>query len=336
MSARPAAQPRTFVVTGGAGAIGSRLIRRLLVQSAERVLVIDDLSSGYRWLLSEDPRVQLVEQDVAMLADGRPRIEAPTVFHLAAFFANQNSVDHPFDDLHTNGKGTLAALLWARKNQARMFIYASAGCSIAGHGIDGPIREDMPVSLQLDTPYQITKALGEFYCNYFHASLPTVRCRFFNSYGPGELPGAYRNVIPNFIWRALHDEPLIITGTGEETRDFVFVDDLVDGLVRAAGSGAASGLAINLGTGVQTRVLDLARMIIATCESRSEIRFVPRRTWDKSTHRQADIRLAETTIGFRPGVEVCEGIRRTVTWFRENFEQIENETTARQVLGIGA
>ena len=96
------------------------------------------------------------------------------------------------------------------------------------------------------------------------------------------------------------------------------------------------GLAINLGTGVQTRVLDLARMIIATCESRSEIRFVPRRTWDKSTHRQADIRLAETTIGFRPGVEVCEGIRRTVTWFRENFEQIENETTARQVLGIGA
>jgi nucleoside-diphosphate-sugar epimerase len=329
-------QPGTLVVTGGTGAIGSRLVRRLLDEGAERVLVVDDLSSGYRWLLPDDARVQFVEQDVARLADGCPRIESPIVFHLAAFFANQNSIDHPLDDLHTNGEGTLAALLWARKNQVRAFVYASAGCSIAGHGIDAPIREDMPVSLHLDTPYQITKALGEFYCNYFQASFPTVRCRFFNSYGPGEVPGAYRNVIPNFIWRALHDEPLIITGTGEEARDFIFVDDLVDGLVRAAGSPGASGLAINLGTGIQTRVLDLAQMIIEICESRSEIRFAPRRVWDKSTHRQADISLAQKTIGFRSTVEISEGIRRTVAWFRENFEQIENDTTARQVLGVGA
>lgn len=329
-------QPGTLVVTGGTGAIGSRLVRRLLDEGAERVLVVDDLSSGYRWLLPDDARVQFVEQDVARLADGCPRIESPIVFHLAAFFANQNSIDHPLDDLHTNGEGTLAALLWARKNQARAFVYASAGCSIAGHGIDAPIREDMPVSLHLDTPYQITKALGEFYCNYFQASFPTVRCRFFNSYGPGEVPGAYRNVIPNFIWRALHDEPLIITGTGEEARDFIFVDDLVDGLVRAAGSPGASGLAINLGTGIQTRVLDLAQMIIEICESRSEIRFAPRRVWDKSTHRQADISLAQKTIGFRSTVEISEGMRRTVAWFRQNFEQIENDTTARQILGVGA
>jgi nucleoside-diphosphate-sugar epimerase len=327
---------KNFVVTGGAGAIGSQLVRRLLREGAERVLVVDDLSSGYRWLLPEDPRVELVEQDVATLANGTPRVESPTVFHLAAFFANQNSVDHPLDDLHTNGEGTLAALLWARKNQARVFVYASAGCSIAGHGIDAPIREDMPVSLHLDTPYQITKALGEFYCNYFQARLATVRCRFFNSYGPGELPGAYRNVIPNFIWRALHDEPLIITGTGEETRDFIFVDDLVDGLVRAAVSTNASGLAINLGTGIQTRVLDLAHTIIELCESRSEIRFGPRRAWDKSTHRQADISLARTAIGFQPSVQVREGIRRTVAWFRDNFDQIENETASKQVLGVGA
>jgi nucleoside-diphosphate-sugar epimerase len=328
--------PKNFVVTGGAGAIGSQLVRRLLREGAERVLVVDDLSSGYRWLLPEDSRVELVEQDVAMLANGTPRVESPTVFHLAAFFANQNSVDHPLDDLHTNGEGTLAALLWARKNQARVFVYASAGCSIAGHGIDAPIREDMPVSLHLDTPYQITKALGEFYCNYFQARLATVRCRFFNSYGPGELPGAYRNVIPNFIWRALHDEPLIITGTGEETRDFIFVDDLVDGLVRAAGSPGASGLAVNLGTGIQTRVLDLAHAIIELCESRSGIRFAPRRAWDKSTHRQADISLARTAIGFQPSVQVREGIRRTVAWFRDNFDQIDNETASKQVLGVGA
>jgi nucleoside-diphosphate-sugar epimerase len=333
---REALQSGNFVVTGGAGAIGSRLVRRLLDEGAERILVFDDLSSGYHWLLSDDARVQFVEQDVARLADGCPRIESPTVFHLAAFFANQNSIDHPLDDLHTNGEGTLASLLWARKNQAGAFVYASAGCSISGHGIDAPIREDMPVSLHLDTPYQITKALGEFYCNYFQANVPTVRCRFFNSYGPGELPGAYRNVIPNFIWRALHDEPLVITGTGEETRDFIFVDDLVDGLVRAAGSQDASGLAINLGTGVQTRVLDLAQTIIEMCGSQSKVQFAQRRPWDKSTHRQADISLAKRTIGFQPRVEVREGIRRTIGWFRENFEQIENEAAAKQVLGVGA
>ncbi len=325
-----------FLVTGGAGAIGSRLVRRLLHDGADHVLVVDDLSSGYRWLLPEDPRVQFAAQDVVKLADGSPRIDSPVVFHLAAFFANQNSVDHPLDDLHTNGEGTLAALLWARANHARAFVYASAGCSIAGHGIEAPIREDMPVSLHLDTPYQITKALGEFYCNYFQANLATVRCRFFNSYGPGELPGAYRNVVPNFIWWALRDEPLLITGTGEETRDFIYVDDLVGGLVRSASSSAASGLAMNLGTGVQTQILDLARMVIEACGSRSEIRFAARRAWDKSTHREADISLAQKTLGFHPQVGVTEGIRRTVAWFRENFEQIERETAARQMLGVGA
>ena len=120
------------------------------------------------------------------------------VFHLAAFFANQNSVDHPLDDLHTNGAGTLTVLKWAAENEAKRVVYASAGCSIAGHGIDAPIEEDMPVSLHLDTPYQITKALGEFYCNYYLEQVSSVRCRFFNSYGPGEVPGNYRNVIPNF------------------------------------------------------------------------------------------------------------------------------------------
>jgi len=329
-------QTEAFVVTGGAGAIGSRLVRRLLDGGAKHVVVVDDLTSGYRWLVPDDVRVEFRQQDVAELASSGPRLDSATVFHLAAFFANQNSVDHPLEDLHTNGQGTLAALLWARANQAGAFVYASAGCSIAGHGVDAPIREDMPVSLHLDTPYQITKALGEFYCNYFQASLTTVRCRFFNSYGPGEVPGAYRNVIPNFIWRALRDEPLIITGTGDETRDFIYVDDLAEGLVRAATSPAASGLAINLGTGIQTRILDLARMVIETCGSRSEIRFAERRAWDKSTHRQADISLAGKTLGFQPTVSVSEGVRRTVAWFRENFEQIERETAVRQGLGVGA
>jgi nucleoside-diphosphate-sugar epimerase len=325
--AYPALDLKDAVVTGGAGAIGSRLVRRLLDAGAARVVVVDDLSSGYDWLLPDDRRVTLRRGDVCNISELRLEVENPTIFHLAAFFANQNSVDHPTDDLHTNGLGTLATLMWARDVQAKRVVYASAGCSIAGHGIDGPIREDMPVSLDLDTPYQITKALGEFYCNYFSKDVSTVRCRFFNSFGPGEVPGRYRNVIPNFIWLAMNGEPLTITGTGEETRDFIYVDDLVDGLMRAATTPAAHGRAINLGTGMQTRVIDLAKMIIRACDSKSRIQYAPRRPWDNSTHRQADISCARETLGLKPSVTVEQGIAETVKWFRENLSRIEQEIT---------
>ncbi|PYV17584.1 MAG: nucleotide sugar epimerase [Acidobacteria bacterium] len=314
----------TVLVTGGAGAIGSRLVRRLLADGAERVIVVDDLSSGYEWLLPADHRVQLVKRDVCDLTSMNLEADRPLVFHLAAFFANQNSIEHPLDDMHTNGLGTLTALLWARDHQARRVVYASAGCSIAGHGIDAPIREDMPVSLNLDTPYQITKALGEFYCNYFDADVPTVRCRFFNSYGPGELPGPYRNVIPNFIWRALTGEPLVITGTGDETRDFIYVDDLVEGLMKAATVSAARGEAFNLGTGIQTRVQELAEMVIKACHSPSGIEYAPRRLWDKSLRREADIQKARKALDFQVTVGVPEGLERTVAWHKENRVKIES------------
>lgn len=310
------------LVTGGAGAIGSRLVTRLLADGAERVVVVDDLSSGYEWLLPKDRRVELVKKDVCELLDLKLDVREPIVFHLAAFFANQNSVDHPRDDLHTNGLGTLTTLMWARDHKARALVYASAGCSIAGHAFETAIREDMPVSLHLDTPYQVTKALGEFYCNYFHATVPTVRCRFFNSYGPGEVPGNYRNVIPNFIWKALHDEPLVITGTGDETRDFIFVDDLVDGLVRGATMPRAKGEAINLGTGKQTKVRDLASWVIEGCKSKSRIEYTLRRPWDKSTHREANIDKARSVLEFRPEVTVRDGLERTIAWFRENRDAI--------------
>lgn len=312
------------LVTGGAGAIGSRLVARLLRSGeVERVVVVDDLSSGYDWLLPNDPRIELVRDDVVTLSDRELGLQSPTIFHLAAFFANQNSVDHPLDDLHTNGRGTLAALLYAQRCRARRLVYASAGCSIAGHSHDGPIHEEMPVSLELDTPYQITKALGEFYCNYFLPQVSTVRCRFFNSYGPGEVPGPYRNVIPNFIWLALHDQPLPITGTGMETRDFIYVDDLVEGLMLSSQQAEAHGQAINLGTGIQTRIVDLAKMIIDLCSSQSVIEYHPPRPWDKSKHREANIDRARTLLGFRPQVTLEKGLERTVEWFRKNMGKIE-------------
>jgi UDP-glucose 4-epimerase len=313
---------RECVVTGGAGAIGSRLVQRLLEDGVREVQVLDDLSSGYEWLLPKDERVTFVRGDVTQIGTLIPEGKDKFVFHLAAFFANQNSVDHPEADLHTNGLGTLSVLKWAGARQAARVVYASAGCSIAGHGIDGPIREDMPPSLYLDTPYQITKALGEFYCNYFNEQVSTVRCRFFNSFGPGEVPGRYRNVIPNFIWRAVNNKPLIITGTGAETRDFIFVDDLVDGLIRCAVTPSAHGEAFNLGTGKQTRVDYLAEKVIMLTKSSSDITFTNRRAWDKQATRQADISKAGSVINFSPSISFDEGLQRTVAWFQANRDQV--------------
>jgi nucleoside-diphosphate-sugar epimerase len=310
--------PSRAIVTGGAGAIGSQLVQRLVRLGITHVVVVDDLSSGYPWLLPAYDGLTVVVEDVRDL----PKLDIDAtdgwVFHLAAFFANQNSVDHPFEDLERNGFGTLATLKWAAEAGARRLVYASAGCSIVGHDADEPIREDMPVTLDMSTPYQITKALGEFYCNYFKNQISTVRCRFFNSYGPGEVPGRYRNVIPNFIWRALHDEPLVITGTGDETRDFIFVDDLTEGLVAAAATPDAHGEAFNLGTGKQTRIIDLATAVIRLCDSRSDVVYAPRRKWDNSLRRQADITRAAGTLSFKAQVDLDEGIRQTVEWFRNH------------------
>lgn len=320
----------TALVTGGAGAIGSRLVRRLLHDGFKRVVIVDDLSSGYEWLLPQDQRLEFYKRDIAELSSEWLAAPGAVVFHLAAFFANQNSVDYPEDDLHTNGHGTLRVLRWAAENDAARVVYASAGCSIAGHGLMEPIREDMPVSLHLDTPYQITKALGEFYCNYFNQSVSSVRCRFFNSFGPGEVPGRYRNVIPNFFWLAMNDKPLTITGTGDETRDFIFVDDLVDGLVRCANTPEAGGEAINLGTGHETRVIDLANMIIQLTGSKSEIVYASRRPWDNSVRRQANIDKAKTILSFSPGSDVLKGLEKTMAWFEDN-RQIISESLREEL-----
>ncbi len=181
------------------------------------------------------------------------------VFHLAALFANQNSIDHPETDLMVNGMGTLRVLLYSNRNDVDKFIFASSGCSVYGSQAPLPLKEDF-VSLHLDTPYQITKLLGELYCNFFHDyyGLPVAIGRFFNVYGPGEIPGKYRNVIPNFIYWALHGQPLPITGTGEETRDFTFVEDIVEGVLRLGVIPEAVGEAVNLASGTETKIIDLA------------------------------------------------------------------------------
>jgi UDP-glucose 4-epimerase len=314
---------RTCVVTGGAGAIGSQLVRALLARGVERVVVVDDLSSGFHWLLPEDPRIEFVYYDLRKGGAYSYPMGTATVFHLAAFFANQNSVDNPVSDLMTNGLGTLNVLDLAHERQARRVIYTSAGCSIAGHGVEGPIHEGLPPSLHLDTPYQITKALGEYYANYYSSrGLPTVRARLFNSYGPGEVPGKYRNVVPNFIWAAMHGKPLIITGDGSESRDFVFVEDVVRGLILLAEHPDAEGEAVNLGGGTSFTIRTLARQILDLTGSKSEIQFAPRRDWDKHTSRTASITKAQG-LGWEAQTILQDGLKKTINWFLHDYDNIE-------------
>ena len=153
------------------------------------------------------------------------------VFHLAAHFANQNSVDNPEKDLLVNGLGILKVLEYAHISGIKRFVYSSSGCGVYGLESKMPFEEH-DISISLHTPYQVTKLLGELYTNYFHNlyNLPIVNARFFNVFGPGEVPGRYRNVIPNFMYWAMNKQALPITGDGSETRDWTYVDDIVKGM----------------------------------------------------------------------------------------------------------
>lgn len=307
----------TAVVTGGAGCIGSNLTRALVTAGAKSVIVVDDLSAAEAWNVPKSPRVRFIKGDIldprTLTSAFRARPEY--VFHLAAFFANQNSVDHPEADLMTNGMGTLRVLRQASAAKVHRFLYASSGCSVYGSEAPLPMSEDF-VSLSLDTPYQVTKLLGELYTNYFRNlhKLPSVNLRFFNVYGPGEIPGRYRNVIPNFFWWAMHGQPLPITGTGDETRDFTYVDDVVAGILAAGVRDQAVGEAINLASGVETRIGDLAEKINAITGNAAGIMRRPRRAWDRHTRRRASIAKARKHLKYEPKTTIDQGLRNVHAW----------------------
>lgn len=317
---------KTILITGGAGAIGSNLTRAVAGAGAKLVMVLDDLSSAVRWNVPGLANVMFIEGSILDEVElKRVFFEGPDlVFHLAALFANQNSIDHPETDLLVNGLGTLKLLQYARLVGAKRFIYASSGCSIYGSSAPLPLTEEF-MSLHLSSPYQITKMLGELYANFFqhHYELAVVKARFFNSYGPGELPGQYRNVIPNFIYWAMRGEPLPITGTGEETRDFTYVGDIVDGLLRAGYFEAAAGQEFNLASGKETRIIDLAEMINFQVGNKAGVSFTERRKWDTKSRLLASVDRARQLIGYEPNTPFETGLKDAIAWFRENWEGIQ-------------
>ncbi len=317
---------KNILITGGAGCIGSNLTKALIKAGASRIMVLDDLSAAEKWNVPVDPAVTFIEgsildEEMMKRVFARP---PDYVFHLAAHFANQNSVDHPETDLAVNGLGTLKVLQYSHLSKVGRVVFASSGCSVYGSQAPLPLKEDF-VSLHLDTPYQITKLLGELYCNFFYHyyGLPVAIARYFNVYGPGEIPGAYRNVIPNFTYWALHKQPLPITGTGEETRDFTFVDDIVDGTLRLGVYKKAIGDAFNLASETETRVIDVANMVNELTGNTAGVKLVPRRDWDKITRRRASIAKAHRVVGYQPKTRMKEGIKKVYRWITENIEEIE-------------
>lgn len=316
---------KRILITGGAGCIGSNLVKALLRAEPEEIVVLDDLSASFEWNLPKNERTSLVKGSVLDREKMRDafRFKPNFVFHLAAHFANQNSVDHPEKDLMVNGIGTLRVLQHSYAVGVERFVFASSGCSVYGSEAPLPLKEDF-VSLHLDTPYQMNKLVGELYCNYFsdYYKMPVAIARYFNVYGPGEVPGKYRNVIPNFTYWAMRGQALPITGTGMETRDFTFVEDIVDGTLRMGVMPEAVGEAINLASETETRAIDLAKWINEITGNKAGTEFKIKRDWDKVTKRRASIDKAKRLLGYQPRTDMPKGLKAVHNWFKQNWDNI--------------
>lgn len=317
---------KTVLITGGAGAIGSNLAHRLAELETERIVIFDNLSSSYAWNIPRGPKIQFIKGDILdeEALSFAFKTEPDVVFHLAAHFANQNSIDYPETDLMVNGLGILKVLQFAHLGGVKRFVYTSSGCGVYGVCSTMPFEEH-DVSISLHSPYQVTKLLGELYTNYFYNlyGLPIVNARLFNVYGPGEVPGKYRNVIPNFFYWAMKGEVLPITGDGTETRDWTFVDDAVNGLLAAGVKEEAVGEAINLGSGTEQRVIDMARIVNELTGNVSRTQYTRRRDWDAKPQLLSSIDKAKRLLGYQPRVAFRDGLGKVHEWFVENWENIE-------------
>lgn len=320
---------QVILVTGGAGAIGSNLVRELAKLEAKKVIVLDDLSSSYEWNIPNLPNVLFVKGDVRNDIDlKRVFNEKPAyVFHLAAFFANQNSVDYPETDILVSGLGTIKVLEYAvLVGGIKRFVYAGSGCAIYGAQAPLPLKEEF-VSLHLSTPYQISKMTGELYCNFFwhHYGLPIVKTRFFNSYGPGEVPGQYRNVIPNFIYWAMKGQPLPITGDGKMTRDFTYVMDIVDALLRAGYYEEVIGEEMNIASGVEIPIVEMAERVNKLTGNKAGLAYTDRRKWDTKSRLKASVDKANRLMGYEPSMDFDVGLKAAIKWFEENWDAISED-----------
>jgi nucleoside-diphosphate-sugar epimerase len=306
-----------YLVTGGAGFIGSH-IAETLAGRGERVRVLDNFSSGKKENLSPFlARIELVEGDIRNLETCRSAAAGMEhVIHQAAFVSVPRSVAEPRLNNDVNITGTMNMLLAARDAGARSFVFASSS-AVYGDAPGLPKREDQEIRPL--SPYAVSKLAGENYCRIFHSlyGLKTTALRYFNVFGPRQDPGShYAAVIPRFIGRILRDEPPMIYGDGEQSRDFIYVADIVEANILASGPGGAAGAVYNIACGKSTTVNVLAAGINAALKKRVEPVYEAERPGDVR-HSFADISAARKALMFRPRVSFGEGLELTVGWFRD-------------------
>lgn len=304
------------LVTGGAGFVGSNLVRRLITAGA-RVTVLDDLFTG-RLENLPPTGFDFVEGsvcDAALVARVVP--EAQVIFHAAA----RNiivSTNNPREDFETNIGGTLNVLLAARERPERVqrLVYTSS-TSVYGNPRYLPINEDDHLSLL--TPYAVSKLGGENYCMAFYESygLPTTAVRYSNIYGPGQDPSnPYCGVVAKFIQSLFDDEAPLIHGDGNQSRDFTFVDDAVEATLLAATSDRALGEVFNVGTGNETRVNELVATLLRITGSRQVPVHKHRRDVDNIRRRVVNIEKTRRALRWVPETTLEQGLQLTVAWQR--------------------
>lgn len=328
----------SILVTGGAGFVGSNLLRLLLRSGARSIRVIDNLLSAERWNLPVDSRIDFLEGSVA--ADSvidTVLDEYDFVFHLCTYHGNQSSIHDPLADHEHNQLTTIKLFDRVKRFQRlKKLVYSGAGCAVARKTF-GPAQataEDAPVHLEMDSPYSISKLVGEMYAVYYaeRYRAPIVRARFQNVYGPGEVLGAgrwrgtpatvWRNVTPTFIYKALKREALPLEASGLATRDFVYVEDIARGLVACALRGAI-GEVYNLASGVETSIRELATIVNLMTGNPTPSCDLPGREWDRSGRRFGSTAKSESALSFRTLVPLQTGLEETIRWTRQHFGQIE-------------
>jgi len=303
-----------YLVTGGAGFIGSHLAEELS-RRGERVRVVDSFITGKRQNLAHLSNVELIEGDLAELKTAHAAMAGVDyVLHQAAIPSVPRSVDDPVTSNRANIDATLSVLVAARDAGVKRVVYAGSS-SAYGDTPTLPKREDMPTKPL--SPYALQKLVGEQYMSMFTTlyGLETVTIRYFNVFGPRQDPSSpYSGVISVFTRALLENGPVNIYGDGEQSRDFTYVANVVDGVLRAC-TAQVSGMVLNVATGSRISLNELFRTLRELTGRSVNPSYLPPRAGDVRDS-QADISRARRLLGYEPLVPFEEGLRRTVEWYK--------------------
>lgn len=304
------------LVTGGAGFIGSNLVR-LLVTEGLSVTVLDSLVSGYRDNINVLSGVELIVGDVrdTSIVDLAMK-DVEVVFHLAASVGNTRSIEHPLVDAEINVIGTLNVLEAARRHRVRKVVFSSSA-GIFGELKTLPIKEDH--SVEPDSPYGATKLCAEKLCLVYAKlhSLEAICLRYFNVFGVNQRYDEYGNVIPIFAHKLIFGQPITIFGDGEQTRDFVNVRDVAFANLMAGLNRGVSG-AFNVGSGTRITINSLLKKMKALSGLTTAVSYGPPRKGDVRDS-MADISRLQSAIGFQPSVQFDDGLREYMSWAKDAF-----------------